>query len=264
MACWKKRQQCSLHAGGRIICDYSYFYGLRWLLAAVGSLWSAAGQTCLWEGAQGASAPSSHPIFVLFPMCWLPHPSRDHQNSCLDGPLARPSKAVLIFLPLELSHLKTVLCLLQNFQIGKHGEGIQGNCRALRGWVTLGWGLWVSGRTRDGCELIFWAKLAQKAKKPPHGLRGSPEGCAGKCTVTAHRLICGFQSEKLLLRAYPPCLSFTLVWVFLLSAEDGGEGWGTAGECRSCYRLSAIESYSSKANSFLHLDRCPSFRRATG
>lgn len=69
MACWKKRQQCSLHAGGRIICDYSYFYGLRWLLAAVGSLWSAAGQTCLWEGAQGASAPSSHPIFVLFPMC---------------------------------------------------------------------------------------------------------------------------------------------------------------------------------------------------
>lgn len=45
----------------------------------------------------------------------------------------------------------------------------------------------------------------------------------------------------------PFCLSFTLVCVFFPSAEDGGKGWGTSGQCRSSYRLSTIENCSSKA-----------------
>lgn len=73
----KKRQQCILHAGGVKICDCSYFYSLKWLLAAVGlvSSWKAMHQ--------------------------LP-PSTDHQNSCLDGLLVWSTKAVLICLPLAL------------------------------------------------------------------------------------------------------------------------------------------------------------------
>lgn len=39
----KKTYQCILHTGGVKICDCSYFYGLGWLLAAVGLLssWKA-------------------------------------------------------------------------------------------------------------------------------------------------------------------------------------------------------------------------------
>ena len=40
----KKKAAMQFARRGMKICDYSYFYGLRWLLAAVGLLWPPAGQ----------------------------------------------------------------------------------------------------------------------------------------------------------------------------------------------------------------------------
>jgi len=66
----EKRAEMQFAHRGMKICDYSYFYGLRWLLAAVGSLRPPAGQTfCLWKAARGAGTLSSHPVFAHFPMC---------------------------------------------------------------------------------------------------------------------------------------------------------------------------------------------------
>lgn len=127
MLCWEKKAAMRFASRGMKICGYSYFYGLRWLLDAVGLLQSPAGQAfCLWEAAQGAGNLSSHFTFVLFHICQLPPPCRSHRKSCLDRPLVWPSMFVLIFLLLGLCHLELVLCLLQNFQIGKCGEEIKG------------------------------------------------------------------------------------------------------------------------------------------
>lgn len=149
----------------------------------------------------------------------LPSPSRDHQNSCLDGHLVWPTKAVLIFLPLGLSHLESLPFAKFSNRIRWRRD--RGNCKALCGWVTLDWGLWVE-RTETNVNWYFRQCWCKEQKTQPCGRVAALRDALGNADTT-HSFLLGFQSGELLLWAPPPCPFFTLDCVLLPSARMEGK-----------------------------------------
>lgn len=209
------------------ICDCSYFYGLRWLLATVGLLSS-------WKAVQWA-----------LPCCFCTLSDASTSSS-----IQRPSKFLLIWTS-SLAHWGcphfptswTVTpwnCLLPfpKFSNRIRWRRDTGNCRALCVWVTLDWELWVEG-TEMNVSWYFRQCWCRESKTNPVGCVAAQRDALENALTTHTAFYWGFKAMSSSFEHTLP-VYFSL-WTVYFPHQWGC--WARLGYCQPVLVLPQAQCY---------------------